>query len=602
MEPSPEVKVQATLSKGKGSFHVGETAGTHADAEHVQTAEDAVDVAEKIINQKHHDGIMFRNQTSGRLGQCLKSPRFESILSIVICLNMILIVAETDLTADGQSPPTWITGSNLTFLFIYVVECIVKIIVFRLEYFQDTWNWLDLLVVCSDSCLTFLNFFDSVERISMIRIFRLIKLSRAIRVIRQIWELKILLLGFKAAAKSIFFGMGMVLVMTCVWAILGVQLIHPVNSEIWVDSDCDRCGRAFGSTWNAFITIFQTVIAGDSWGVLAVPIIEHSWWTSTWFLNVLNCLRDGQPGILAVIVERAADARDQEVKRGILEQEETMHKSKLKLIQLCRDLDTDQNGRLSEDEFLDGFESNPAFASALLGMGVYPEDIGLLFDVLDTRGTGEVTYVSFVNILARLRTQMNQVILFSITELRKSVTELQKSTCSRDRGATPGRGSARTELSSSDGQRVAWKSSVPAPKAMEKGLENLMKLQLEEMTVDMEHRFQQMHSEILLSFSRAVQVMVESQREQMTSPHCENLLSSMWKELDFMASDLESSMNAENGAAVFDGGANMRSTVQSNRLIPQVEEATPDNPALCCQASPENAGRSRTFEPSADER
>lgn len=88
-------------------------------------------------------------------------------------------------------------------------------------------------------------------------------------------------------------------VMTCVWAILGVQLIHPVNSEIWVDSDCDRCGRAFGSTWNAFITIFQTVIAGDSWGVLAVPIIEHSWWTSTWFLNVLNCLRDGQPGILA---------------------------------------------------------------------------------------------------------------------------------------------------------------------------------------------------------------------------------------------------------------------------------------------------------------
>lgn len=73
-------------------------------------------------------------------------------------------------------------------------------------------------------------------------------------------------------------------------------------------------------------------------------------------------------------------------------------------------------------------------------------------------------------------------------ELRKSVTELQKSTCSRDRGATPGRGSARTELSSSDGQRVAWKSSVPAPKAMEKGLENLMKLQLEEMTVDMEHR------------------------------------------------------------------------------------------------------------------
>ena len=28
--------------------------------------------------------------------------------------------------------------------------------------------------------------------------------------------------------------------------------------------------------WNSLITIFQTVVAGDGWGFLAVPIIEHS--------------------------------------------------------------------------------------------------------------------------------------------------------------------------------------------------------------------------------------------------------------------------------------------------------------------------------------
>ena len=89
-------------------------------------------------------------------------------------------------------------------------------------------------------------------------------------------------------------------VMTCVWAILGVQLIHPVKQR-----DLGRQVIAIDAVellvrlGMPSLLFSQTVIAGDSWGVLAVPIIEHSWWTSTWFLNVLNCLRDGQPGILA---------------------------------------------------------------------------------------------------------------------------------------------------------------------------------------------------------------------------------------------------------------------------------------------------------------
>lgn len=97
----------------------------------------------------------------------------------------------------------------------------------------------------------------------------------------------------------------------------------------------------------------------------------------------------------AVIVERAADAREQEMQRAILDKEGDMHKSKLRLIQLCRELDTDGSGRICEEEFLGGFENNPEFAAALLGIGVYPEDISLLFEVLDTDGTGGwVTYGS----------------------------------------------------------------------------------------------------------------------------------------------------------------------------------------------------------------
>ena len=121
------------------SFRIASTAGTYADAEHVQTADDAVDEAEKVFNQKHHEfAPAFTEAPMGAIATCLNSSRFESILSMVICLNMILIIAETDLTADGQEPPVWITTANVTFLAVYFVECVLKICVFRWSYFQET--------------------------------------------------------------------------------------------------------------------------------------------------------------------------------------------------------------------------------------------------------------------------------------------------------------------------------------------------------------------------------------------------------------------------------------------------------------------------------
>lgn len=476
------------------STHLAAHAGTYADTRHVQTADDAADVAEKVLSKRKHE---FWKKDVGRIGNFLNSPTFESALACIISLNLILIIVETDQTAEGQVPPAWITQSNVVFLAVYAAECVTKIVVFRFAFFQETWNWLDLLVVFTDTCFAILNiFFTSVEHVSMIRIFRLVKLLRMIRVLRQVWELKILLLGFQAAAKSIFFGMGMVVVGTLVWAILGVQLIHPVNSQIWADSDCERCQRAYSSVWDAFITIFETVIVADAWGDLAIPLIETAWWTFLWFFGVLVTLQLGLLNlILAVIVERAADARDKEERRQVLHQEEKMRESKLELIRLCKELDKDGDGRLSEDEFLQGFETNPVFAEAMVGMGVYPEDVGLLFDVMDVEGEGEVSYISFVNTLSRVRTQMSQVILFSISELRKSVARVEKQFAS-----TPGSVRLQKDLLPSPNDA---RQRAPSPGEGLRG-------QLEEMTRQMQCQLQQIQSEMSNSFQEAVQVMLET--------------------------------------------------------------------------------------------
>ena len=38
--------------------------------------------------------------------------------------------------------------------------------------------------------------------------------------------------------------------------------------------DCEQCLRATSSVMDANLLLFKTVIAGDSWGTIAVPVIE----------------------------------------------------------------------------------------------------------------------------------------------------------------------------------------------------------------------------------------------------------------------------------------------------------------------------------------
>lgn len=40
--------------------------------------------------------------------------------------------------------------------------------------------------------------------------------------------------------------------------------------------DCSECLSATSSVMRANLLLFKTVIAGDSWGQLAVPVIEYS--------------------------------------------------------------------------------------------------------------------------------------------------------------------------------------------------------------------------------------------------------------------------------------------------------------------------------------
>ena len=57
-----------------------------------------------------------------------------------------------------------------------------------------------------------------------------------------------------------------------------MEIINPYVIEMQASApfdNCPECIRATSSVMHANLMLFKTVIAGDSWGLIAVPMIEQ---------------------------------------------------------------------------------------------------------------------------------------------------------------------------------------------------------------------------------------------------------------------------------------------------------------------------------------
>eukprot|EP00438_Fugacium_kawagutii_P034345 Skav216700 [mRNA] locus=scaffold91:344794:345251:+ [translate_table: standard] len=95
---------------------------------------------------------------------------------------------------------------------------------------------------------------------------------------------------------------------------LMVELVHPVIVEIQRDNgafdDCLQCQRAASSVMDANLLLFKTVIAGDSWGTIAVPVIEAYPGTAFIFVGSMLSLVFGVLNLIVAVSWRAVVGDD----------------------------------------------------------------------------------------------------------------------------------------------------------------------------------------------------------------------------------------------------------------------------------------------------
>ncbi|CAE7748494.1 scn4aa [Symbiodinium sp. CCMP2456] len=369
-------------------------------------------------------------------------------MGLIIVFNIGLIMYEADL--DARCYPGWVNNYdqcpyrsdaidwlntvNISLLIAYTAECFVRFFVEHLTFFCNRWNMIDLTTVLLGWASVLL---AGVINLSLLRLSRLIRVLRAIRVLISVPEFYLLVTGLFSAIKAILFGMLLLLVCLVFWAVIAVEMFHPhvsVLGEQVLGADgtkfpaCTRCERSFETVFAASVTLFQQIVAGDAWGQINIPLVEEApWLVPVVYLVMITISLGIMNLILAVIVERASEARENDHDQKIKKKDEERAKNMVELAVLCANLDKDQSGTVSLEEMRRGYDNVGEFKRLMQHMDIKKDEMELIFRVLDEDKDGNLSYLEFCKNLGSFFRRdpviMHSLVQCSLEELKQVVKE-----------------------------------------------------------------------------------------------------------------------------------------------------------------------------------
>eukprot|EP00439_Symbiodinium_sp_Y106_P047516 s3195_g6.t1 len=385
----------------------------------------------------------IRRQTAAA---AVLNPIFDICIGVIVMVNIVFIVLQTNLSGLGREPDQAIEWIIFAMLVIYTLEALLRLYVLRLDYFCSAWNLMDFGVLLADWTLQIITFMtvEEVPRATLLSAsatkdvfvfaeccFWALRVLRSIRTLQLFRELYIMLYGFFSALKAIAWAAVLILLILLIWGIMAVEMVHPLNQIIVSDNpdlygDCTRCPRAFETVHASVLTFAQQIVAGDSWGRVTIPIMEEYPWTAPYFIMVFVTIDLGLLNlILSVIVDKAHQAHQEDVKFQMAKRQKEFDNSKKKLTELCQILDEDMSGALSLEELLSGYDRLPEFQEQMRRMDVEREDMLSLFKCLDADQSGDILYAEFVEQVVKMR---SQDVSLSLMFLRSQIKEIKQAT------------------------------------------------------------------------------------------------------------------------------------------------------------------------------
>lgn len=221
----------------------------------------------------------------------LESAGFQRIIVSVIILNSVLIGLETN-PAYMESVGGIIDQIDLVILVLFVIEILVKIYAFRLDFFKSPWNIFDSVVVLV----------SILPAAGSFAVFRALRILRTLRLLKNIPKLKIIIESLLHAVPSIGWIFVLLGIVYFVYAVIGTNLFGPDYPEF------------FGSLPASFFSLFQ-IMTLESWSTgIARPIIDSSPFAALYFVSFILLATYTTLNIfIAIVVNTMNELHHQEI-------------------------------------------------------------------------------------------------------------------------------------------------------------------------------------------------------------------------------------------------------------------------------------------------
>lgn len=254
---------------------------------------------------------------------------FQGIILFVIVFNSVIMGIETikDLPAGAVSALATI---NMVCLIIFIVEIIVKLLAYGLDYFKDPWNWFDVIIV-GVSMASGLAFMSAFRAVRVLRVLKSLKALRGTKLIGHVRKLQIIIDAIVKSIPSIGWTGVLLLLIYYIFALIGVNLFGEAFPD-W-----------FGTIGKAMYTLFQ-VMTLESWSMgISRPVMAEFSYAWAYFVPfvllssfvVMNVV----VGIVvnAISEVAAASAEDEKAEAGETASSEVSREDLLKEMHALRE-------------------------------------------------------------------------------------------------------------------------------------------------------------------------------------------------------------------------------------------------------------------------
>uniref|UniRef100_A0A8D3DI60 Sodium channel protein n=1 Tax=Scophthalmus maximus TaxID=52904 RepID=A0A8D3DI60_SCOMX len=210
-----------------------------------------------------------QNKIQGMVFDFVTQQVFDISIMIMICLNMITMMVET----DDQSDETefvlyWV---NFIFIVVFTLEFLLKLFALRHYYFTNGWNIFDVVVVILSIVGMFLA--DIIEKYfvspTLFRVIRLARIGRILRLIKGAKGIRTLLFALMMSLPALFnIGLLLFLVMF-IFSIFGMSNFGYVKHGAGIDDLYN-----FETFGNSMIILFM-ITTSAGWDGLLLPILNY---------------------------------------------------------------------------------------------------------------------------------------------------------------------------------------------------------------------------------------------------------------------------------------------------------------------------------------